>query len=271
VASYLAQSKNGLCKSTTNSGPKSLSLVFNPALGSSGGCSTLCSQTISGSCDGNGWGATNGSTVSDYVKSLNGDICSSQTANISDTASFAAPASATASACTTSKSPVFFASDSAHPASQVTNYVAGDANHSASDFNSFIQSQSDAVLGAQNKPAVAVIGHLSSDSSLYGTDVSTDYINLAQSMGSNQVSSITGNYSVALGQISNFIVQNTQNSFALPIASGDTVYSVSVMHQGSTTWTTLNSSLWTLSGTTLSLNASANVVTGDQLMYQYHN
>ena len=124
-------------------------------------------------------------------------------------------------------------------------------------------------------PVVAVIGHLQGDvlpgASAGVTDVGTDYINLAQAMGSKEISSVTASdYSAALGSISNFIVQKSQNSFALGLPAGSTVFAVSVEHAGSQTWTPVSSSLWTWTGSTLSVSPSAGLVQGDTLMYQYN-
>jgi hypothetical protein len=172
--------------------------------------------------------------------------------------------------CTDPANPVFFSSGSAYPGT-ATNYTAGDVNHHASDFQNFIVSQSTSIFGA-NLPVVAVFGHQTADTSLTDTQPSTDYFNLANQMGSSQSYSVTlSDYSAALGQISNFIVQKSQNSFALGLPSGSVVYAVSVQHEGTQTWVPLASNLWSWTGGTLSVTPAAGLITGDQLMYQYNN
>jgi len=104
---------------------------------------------------------------------------------------------------------------------------------------------------------------------LVGTDVGTDYINLASLMNSTQVTSITGNYAQSLGALSNFIVTSAQNSFVLSIPSSSTVVSLSVLRSGQQVAQSVSNSLWSLSGGTLSINPSLNLQIGDQLMYTY--
>ncbi len=141
------------------------------------------------------------------------------------------------------------------------NYAAGDANHVAADYINYI---------ARNSPqsSMAVITQLAGDN-LYGTSVGQQYINLATQMNSNQVSSILGNYSSALNNISNFIVKSALNSFLLPLESTNFVFGVSVLRAGTTTWQPLDASSWSVAGTTLSIQPSVNLQIGDQLLYRY--
>jgi hypothetical protein len=272
VAQFIA-SKNGYCLSASNGGPQSLPVTFKPAFAQSASCTSLCSNTVAGSCGSSGFGATDGSTIAQYITSLGGGVCTSSVAQVLSGSSLVAQNSNPTASCTDANNPVFFASGAAY-AGTATNYTAGDVNHTAAEFQSAIVSQSSSVFGA-NPPAVALIGHLQGDvmpgASAGVTDVGTDYINLAQAMGSKEISSVTAtDYSAALGSISSFIVQKSQNSFALGLPSGSTVFAVSVEHAGSQTWTPVSSSLWTWTGSTLSVNPSAGLVQGDTLMYQYN-
>jgi hypothetical protein len=271
VASYLAQNKQGLCKSATDGGVKTLAMQFVSSVGQNATCSTLCNNALSGSCDGQGWGASDGSTVAQYVQSQlgGGSTCSISNRYVADTASMVVNAANPGSACSAPASPVFVASDAAHPSSAITTYTAGDVNHLASDFQNMIVSQATSLFGANNLPAVAVITKLATDN-LPGTDVGTDYINLAKAMNSTQVSSILADYSQSLASISNFIVKTALNSYLLPIPAGSVVDSVSILSVGGTTATLLNSSLWSVTGLTLSVSSSANLQIGDQIIFKYH-
>ena len=94
-------------------------------------------------------------------------------------------------------------------------------------------------------------------------------IQSATQMHSDQISSIKGNYSSALNNISDFIVKSARNSFVLPISSTNFVFSVSVMRKGSNEWQPLDSDNWSVSGTTLNIQSSVSLQIGDQLTYQY--
>ena len=233
ISSYLAQTAGALCISAANSGAAQLTLQFAANIGATASCSTLCSAALNGSCDGNGWGASDGSTVADYLRTVfnASGTCTSSTKTVSDTAAMTIPSSQTNSACTTAASPVFIAGDSPHPASVAVTYVAGDVNHLAADFITSISQQSTAVFGANNPVAMAVITQLPGDN-LIGTDVGTDYIHLANAMNSSQISSINADYAQSLAAISNYIVTSTQNNFLLPVPPGGTILSVNVVHSG---------------------------------------
>jgi hypothetical protein len=270
VSAYYA-SRGYKCNSSANGGAKTLVAQFNNSVAPTANCSSKCSDMLSGSCDGHGYGATDGSTVSTYIQSQLGGAttCASTMAYAADTPSLAIDASNVANACnSTPNSPIFKASDSAHPSNVATNYVAGTSAHLVGDFKSYILSQAASVFGANNVPAVAVITKLSGDH-LNGTDVGTDYQGLASTLGSAQVSSVLGSYSTSLSNISNFIVHSTMNNFILPLPANATVYSVSVIH-GSAAPVALASSAWSVSGSTLSVAQSANLQIGDQIIYDYN-
>jgi hypothetical protein len=117
---------------------------------------------------------------------------------------------------------------------------------------------------------MAVITKMPGDT-LVGTDVGTEYINLATDMGSTQTSSILNDYGVALTNISDFIVRSTKNSYSLPISPSMVMVTVSVLKVGSTVAVPLDPSLWTWAGSTLSISDSAGLAIGDQILYQYRN
>lgn len=275
VAAYLAGTKSALCKSAANAGAKSFNLVFKPSVAPTASCQSKCADVAAGSCDGKGWGASDGSTVANYVQSQlgGGTTCTSANKYIADVSSVVAPATSTVNACASyPNSSVFSPTDSAHAGSIATNYVAGDSNHLAADFQSSIVNQATQIFGANNLPALAVITQLSGDN-LHGTDVGQDYINLAKAMnGANaQVYDILGNYNSSLGAISNFIVKSSQNTFLLTIPSTSTMDSVAIIRSGSSTSTLLAPTQWSWTGSTLSINSSAQLQIGDQLVYEYHN
>src|SRR5262249_46847597 len=110
VAKFVAGTKNGLCVSTANGGGGSLTLKFGANVGNSASCSTRCSDTLTGSCDANGFGAFDGSTVADYIiGQLNGSTTCSvgSRRSVSDTASIAIDASQTGAACQSPNSPIW--------------------------------------------------------------------------------------------------------------------------------------------------------------------
>jgi hypothetical protein len=269
VASYLAASKNALCLSSTDAGVKTLSLQMTSSAASSSNCSTLCSATVQGSCDGKGFGAANGATVADYITSLGGANCSSNVALVNDGGAITAPAANPLSSCP-AQSTQFSASNQPHEQSILTTYVAGDSKHLASDFQNYISSQAINIFGANNIPSISVIGHLTTDKNLYGTDPSTDYFNLANLMGSSQILSVEGNYATALSDISSFIVKSAQNSFVLNVPTGSTVVSVSILQSGSNVWQPIQASDWNWVGQTLSLSPSLSLAIGDEIQYQYY-
>ena len=70
VGDYISKVKNGYCISATNGGPQTLAITFKPAFAQSASCTSLCSNTASGSCGSSGFGATDGSTIAQYIASL---------------------------------------------------------------------------------------------------------------------------------------------------------------------------------------------------------
>ena len=265
------------CQNSTVSGNQTLNLPF-PTSGA--GCATKCRSVLGSGCDGKGWGIDSGLTVADYIDQVlkGGQTCvsgSSKFTSPSGAQILSVPSSATSNACNSAANPVFQATGSPHAQSPLT-YVAGDATHLASDFQRSILSQLQATFG--NTPiTAATIAHLASDTQLIGTDISTSYINLVDSINraygnSTQVYDIAGNasdYANSLGSISQMIVTTTRNSFVLSLGDGSKLLSVSLKHPNNNTWQPIPSSQWTWSGNSLSLSANAGLQIGDQLLYQY--
>ncbi len=260
VASSIARRFGGYCSGSSSSGSNSFTLSFKPAASSGANCSSKCSDTISGSCDGLGFGATDNSTISDFIRlqKSGGSTCSSSTSFTNDVAVTGADAANPVASCATGK---FFQASSSSYIGTATTYTTGDANHVAGDFVNFI---------AQGAPqaSMAVITQMPGDN-LYGTNIGQQYINLATQMHSDQISSIMGNYSSALNHISDFIVKSALNSFVLPIASTNFVYAVSILRKGSTNWQVLDANNWSISGSTLKVLPAVSLQIGDQILYQY--
>ena len=260
VADYLARSIGAYCVGSVSAGSGSMSLTFRPSASQNANCSSKCSDSTTGSCDGLGWGAADGSTVSDYISSqkFGGNTCSSSVNYVSDINVTGADAANPQASCAVGK---FFVPNGSAYAGTATNYATGDGNHVATDFINYISKGSP-------QASIAVITQLPGDN-LYGTSVGQQYINLATQMNSNQVSSILGNYSSALNNISDFIVKSAMNNFVLPLSSTNFVFGVSVLRKGTATWQPLDSSNWSVAGSTLTILSSVNLQIGDQLQYQY--
>ena len=260
VADYIAKKFGGFCSGSAAAGSGAFTLNFVPAVSKTANCNSKCSDSVTGSCDGLGWGATDASTVSDYIRlqKSGGTTCSASTSFVSEQTISGADAGAPQNSCATGK--FFVASGSAY-AGVATNYASGDSRHLASDFVNYISS-------GMPHASMAVITQLPGDN-LLGTNIGQQYINLATQMHSDQISSIKGNYSSALNNISDFIVKSARNSFVLPISSTNFVFSVLVMRKGSKEWEPLESDNWSVSGTTLNIQSSVSLQIGDQLTYQY--
>jgi hypothetical protein len=269
VDNAIARLNQGICNGVTAGGLQHLPLQFKASLGSVTSWSQPCADVVSGSCDGHGWGATDGSTVLDYVqKKLLGTTAGAPASSYSaDTASVTLPTAQVSGYC----GPNAVANFSGPTAGGTTTvYAAGDSNHTAADFQNYIKSQTQAVFGRASVP-VAVITQLPGDN-LQGTaQVGQDYINLATAMGSNVISSVTvSDYSPALKNISQYIVTSTQNSFTLPITASEIIVGVSVTHVNSSQSVALDPSQWSWIGQTLSISPSANLAVGDQVTYKHH-
>lgn len=278
---------NGVCLSSANGGLKTYTLKFQPAFAKSSTCSALCSSTVTGSCDGAGWGAGGGSTVAQYISHIGGDTtCNSpSTRYVSDTPKFIVDSASsytdasqgsgagTSNACVSfPQSPSFALTNSApYFLASATNYVAGDSTHKAADFQNFVVSQSQQVLGANNPLSLSLIVHTASDNLPSGTDISTQYINLAGALGSTQISGVTSNYNSALAGTSNYIIASTLYQYVLPVSSDKKVISVSVMRKNTATWVLLTSGQWSWSGQTLSLGQSLALNIGDQVSYKFES
>ncbi len=260
VADAIAKKLGGYCSDSQTAGAGSLSLTFRPSVSQTADCNAKCADTTTGSCDGLGWGAGDNSSVGDYINSQKSGVgsCSSSVQFISDSSIAGANSANPVALCQAGK---FFSATSGVYAGTATNYTTGNANHVSADFINYI-------TAGIPQSTIAVITQLPGDN-LYGTSVGQQYINLATQMGSNQISSIKGNYSSALNNVSDFIVKSALNNYLLPLESTNFVFAVSVMRQGTTTWTPIDASSWSVSGTTLTMLPSVSLQVGDQLMYQY--
>lgn len=264
VAQYLAQQKGAACVSSSNGGGAVLKLKFNANVAQTASCTSKCSDVLSGSCDGSGYGSLDGSTVADYIKDkLKGaTTCTSSVQFVADSAVISVDATQTGTACTDPSSPVFSPKGTPHPAPLAINNISG-----STPLKDFIVSQASQVFGV-NGVAFATITHLPTDS-LSNTDVGQSYIDLAQSLGSNKISSITGDYSSSLASISQFIVTASQNNFALPLKDGETVLDVSIIRKSTGQAESLDGKMWSYSGQTLSISPSAKLQIGDEIEFDY--
>lgn len=262
VEDYLAKTSGGYCSGSVAAGPGSFMLTFKSAVSQSANCYSKCADSTTGSCDGLGWGATDNSTVSDYIRlqKIGGNTCTTTTNPdfISEAPINGADAANPVASCAAGK---FFVASGSVYSGTATNYTTGDAGHAANDFINYI------AAGAPNA-SVAVITQLPGDN-LVGTSIGQQYINLATKMHSDQVSSIKGNYSSALNKISDFIVKSALNSFVLPLTSTNFVFAVSVLRKGTADWQQIDSTNWSVAGSTLSILPAVNLQIGDQLLYQY--
>ncbi len=87
VADYLAKGLSAYCSSSSAAGAGSLSITFKPSVSQNANCASKCADSTTGSCDGLGWGASDGSTVADYInqQKLGGGSCSSSVQFVGDT------------------------------------------------------------------------------------------------------------------------------------------------------------------------------------------
>jgi hypothetical protein len=224
--------------------------------------------------------STAGATIADYIASVGGTACSAAQPSAVTLSSVVTTAlsddpnsqiQAVPSVCQDPNNPLFFPAGQPTAGQPVYTYTAGDGNHVAADFKTYIQTQSQALFGANNMPTVAVLTHLPTDAGLAGTDPGTEYIDLATNYmnSASLVSSVYGDYSTSLNNVSNFIVNEAQNNYLLQMPAGSTMISAQVLHQGSTTWQTVDPSEWSQVGLTLSVSPTAALQIGDQLMYTY--
>src|SRR6185312_11717923 len=108
--------------------------------------------------------------VAQYFASLGGGNCSGSVTTVIPTGAptISVSVSQAATACTDPNNPFPFLKGSPYSGT-AANYVA--ASDSVGDMQSYLLSQSQSLFGAGNTPTISVIGHLATDTSLYGTDV----------------------------------------------------------------------------------------------------
>lgn len=228
-------------------------------------CSSPCSSSLNGSCNG-----SSALSISDYIKSQFGGSCSGFSANLDTSTTI----NITSGSCP-SDHPVFTVSSDPNQT-----FVNGlDSNHQGSkDYLDFIKSQSSNVFGPGNTTFAAITqlkgdilpGNFVGDQPVEG--LVYEQLALQSNPDSPQIYSILQDYSQALGQISRFISMRAINTLDLTkIDSNKVLVGIKLKHLNNSDWKSIDSSMYKLTGQHLVLDPSLSLQVGDIIQYDYRD